>query len=308
VLNNNNVVQNGQNNTLTYRFPTTAKFDRSYVAVASVSMYYSWFNIATTYSNSSFSYTWVDGTVVPVLIPDGLYEVSTLNQFLQFTMIANNHYLIDNATGQNVYFLEILVNDARYKVQVNQFVVPTLAVYTASLSTTYSLPPSKTTATFAWSPVSAVNVRYPGINFGYNGSKLGDILGFTTNSNLPDGAIAIPSPWYFQAKSPTDFSATTPNIQPNSSVLLSVSSVENPYASPTSVIYSVTPSVAVGTIIADKPPQLLWNKLIPGSYSQITITLLGTDLRPLAIQDGAMTIILAIAEEIEALGVMIDRK
>jgi hypothetical protein len=53
---------------------------------------------------------------------------------------------------------------------------------------------------------------------------------------------------------------------------------------------------------------LLWNKLVSGSYSQLTITLLGTDLRPLAIQDGAMTIILAIAEEIEALGVMIDRK
>jgi len=303
VLNNNNVVQNGQNNTLTYRFPTTAKFDRSYVAVASVSMYYSWFNIADSYNNTTFRYTWVDGTPVDVTIPNGLYEVSTLNQFLQYTMIANNHYLIDNATGQNVYFLEILVNDARYKVQVNQFVVPTLAVFTASLSATYTAPVG-----FAYSPVDAVNVRYPGINFGYNGSKLGDILGFTTNSNLPDGAIAIPSPWYFQAKSPTDFSATTPNIQPNSSVLLSVSSVENPYASPTSVIYSVTPSVAVGTIIADKPPQLLWNKLIPGSYSQITITLLGTDLRPLQIQDGAMTIILAIAEEIEALGVMIDRK
>jgi hypothetical protein len=90
--------------------------------------------------------------------------------------------------------------------------------------------------------------------------------------------------------------------------LFSVSSVDNPYASPTSVIYSITPSVAVGTIIADKPPQLLWNKLIPGSYSQLTITLLGTDLRPLPIQDGAMTIILAIAEEVEALGVMIDRK
>ena len=308
VLNNNNVVQNGQNNQLVYRFPTTAKFDKSYVAVASVSMYYAWFNIASIYNNTGFSYTWADGTVVPVTIPDGLYEVATLNQFLQYTMIANGHYLIDTATGQNVYFLEILVNDARYKVQVNQFVVPTLAVYTASLTASYSLPPTKTTATFGWSPVSGANVVYPGINFGYNGSTLGTILGFVTNSNVASATLAIPSPWTFSAASPSAFSSTTPNIQPNSSVLFSVSSVDNPYASPTSVIYSITPSVAVGTIIADKPPQLLWNKLIPGSYSQLTITLLGTDLRPLPIQDGAMTIILAIAEEVEALGVMIDRK
>ena len=301
VLNNNNVVQNGQNNTLVYRFPTTPKFYNNYVAVASVSMYYSWFNIADSYNNSTFRYTWVDGNTYDITIPNGLYEVSTLNQFLQYKMIENAHYLIDNATGQNVYFLEILVNDARYKVQVNQFVVPTLAVFTASLAATYTAPLG-----FAYSPVSGVNVRYPGINFGYNGSKLGDILGFVTNSNVSDGLIAIPSPWYFQAASPTAYSSTTPNIQPNSSVLLSVSSVDNPYASPTSVIYSITPSVAVGTIIADKPPQLLWNKLINGAYSQLTITLLGTDLRPLAIQDGAMTIILAIADEVEALGV--DRK
>jgi hypothetical protein len=303
VLNNNNVVQNGQNNQLVYQFPTTAHFKNSYVAVASVSMYYAWFNIASIYGNTGFSYTWADGVVYPITIPDGLYEVSTLNQFLQYEMIKNGHYLIDNATGQNVYFLEILVNDARYKVQVNQFVVPTLAIFTAELAANYTAP-----AGFDYSPVSVLNVVYPGINFGYNGSKLGTILGFVTNSNVVSATLAIPSPWAFSAASPTAFSSTTPNIQPNSSVLLSVSSVDNPYASPTSVIYSVTPSVAVGTIIADKPPQLLWNKLIPGSYSQLTITLLGTDLRPLPIQDGAMTIILAIAEEVEALGVMIDRK
>lgn len=293
VLNNINVVQNGQNNTLVYRFPTTAQFKNSYVAVASVSMYYAWFNIASQYNNREFSYTWVDGTIFTSTIPDGLYEVSTLNQFLQFEMIRRNQYLVDNATGLNVYFIELLVNDARYKVQLNRFIVPTLAVFTASLATNYTAPGG-----FVYSPVSATDSVLPGINFGTN---LGAILGFTNPTLFGTLTLTTPSPWVFTADS--RFSATTPNVQPNSSVLVSVSSVDNPYASPTSVIYSITPSVAVGTIIADKPPQLLWNKLIAGSYSQLTITLLGTDLRPLQIQDGAMTIILAIAEEVEALGV-----
>jgi threonyl-tRNA synthetase len=79
VLNNNNVVQNGQNNTLIYNFPTTATFDKSYVAVASLSMYYSWFNIASKYNNNVLSYTWtvggtsttyyVGGTVFPSTTP-----------------------------------------------------------------------------------------------------------------------------------------------------------------------------------------------------------------------------------------------
>jgi hypothetical protein len=295
VLNNNNVVQNGQNNQLVYRFPTTAKFERSYVAVASVSMYYSWFNISSAAGNNILQYTWTVGGTSTTFnvgtggtpggpIPDGLYEVSTLNQLLQYTMIANGHYLIDTATGQNVYFVELLVNDARYKVQVNTFAVPT------SLPSGYTQPSG-----FAGYPtvVTSPAVFIP--------SGMGTILGFSGGSNIPSNTGGT----NFQAYS--SFSTSTPNIQPNSSVLLSVSSVENPYASPTSVIYSITPSVAVGSIIADKPPQLLWNKLIPGSYSQITITLLGTDLRPLQIQDGAITIILAIAEEIEALGVMIPR-
>jgi hypothetical protein len=301
VLNSNNVVQNGQNNQLVYRFPTTAKFDRSYVAVASVSMYYSWFNISSALGNNVLQYTWtVGGTSTTFnvgtggtpggLIPDGLYEVSTLNQLLQYTMIANGHYLIDKATGQNVYFAELLVNDARYRVQVNTFAVPT------SLDTAnYDQP-----ANFAGYPTVTTS---PAMYIPYTG--IGVILGFTTSSPVPY-IVSNTGGTAFQSYS--TISPSAPNVQPNSSVLFSVSSVDNPYASPTSVIYSITPSVAVGTIIADKPPQLLWNKLIPGSYSQLTITLLGTDLRPLQIQDGAMTIILAIAEEVEALGVMIDRK
>jgi hypothetical protein len=295
VLNNNNVVQNGQNNQLVYRFPTTAKFDKTYVAVASVSMYYSWFNISSALGNNVLQYTWTIGGVSQTFnvgtgglpggpIPDGLYEVSTLNQLLQYTMIANGHYLIDSATGQNVYFAELLVNDARYRVQVNTFAVPT------ALPAGYTQP-----ATFAGYPLVTTS---PAMYIPYTG--IGVILGFTTSSPVPYIASNTGGT-NFQAYS--TISPSTPNIQPNSSVLFSVSSVDNPYASPTSVVYSVTPSVAVGTIIADKPPQLLWNKLIPGSYSQLTITLLGTDLRPLQIQDGAMTIILAIAEEVDILGV-----
>ena len=65
-------------------------------------------------------------------------------------------------------------------------------------------------------------------------------------------------------------------------------------AQPTSIIYSLTPSVAIGEIINERPPQYLWNKIIDGTYNQIRVSILGTDLRPLKIQDPAMTILLAI--------------
>jgi len=306
VLNNNNVVQNGQNNTLIYNFPTTATFDKSYVAVASLSMYYSWFNIASKYNNNVLSYTWtvggtsttyyVGGTVfpstTPTYIPDGLYEVSTLNQLLQYTMIGNGHYLINTATSLNVYFAEIIVNDARYRVQINTFAVPT------ALPAGYQQPSNWAGYPTVRTTPSVVMGTGLGLILGYSGS-------FLTVPEYTPSSSPVPVSADFQSYSA--ISNGVPNIQPNSSVLVSVSSVDNPYASPTSVIYSITPSVAVGSIISDKPPQLLWNKMIRGQYSQLRITLLGTDLNPLSIQDGAITIILAIAEEAEALGVILAK-
>jgi hypothetical protein len=97
-------------------------------------------------------------------------------------------------------------------------------------------------------------------------------------------------------------SNASPDIQPNSSVLITCSSVDNPYASPSSVIYTLTPNVSAGEIITEKPPAFMWNKLIGGTYNQIRIGLLGNDLSPLQLRDPAMTFVLAFAEEREVMG------
>jgi hypothetical protein len=94
-------------------------------------------------------------------------------------------------------------------------------------------------------------------------------------------------------------STTSPNLQPNSSILISSSGINNPYAQPTSIIYSLTPSVAVGQIVSEKPPEFMWNELIDGTYNQIRLTILGTNLAPIKINDPSITIVLVIAQEDE---------
>ena len=106
VLNQTNIIPDGQNNKLVYKFPNSVQFKNNFIAVSSVSMYYSWFNITSAYVNNTYTYTWTQGattTTYTITIPDGLYEVSELNDFLQFAMIANGTYLI-NSAGQNVGF------------------------------------------------------------------------------------------------------------------------------------------------------------------------------------------------------------
>ena len=111
ILNSNNVVSGKNNSTLTYNFPSSVLFDNHKIAVHSISIYYSWCNISSALGNNTFSYKWVNGgteTIKTIIIPNGLYEITDINNFLQFNFIQNGHYLI-NTLGQNVYYAEFLV-------------------------------------------------------------------------------------------------------------------------------------------------------------------------------------------------------
>lgn len=280
ILNRSNLIEDGQNNKLVFKFPSSVKFDKSYVSVSSVSMYYSWFNITASLANNTFTYFWKNsaGTdqTTTITIPDGLYNIDQLNTYLQSTLILANRYLINTATGAYKFYLEFLINPTRYAVQINLGQVP------------ISLPAGFTAPTTGFNGVGGFpnTVFSPYLTIG---QKLGDLIGFEAGT--------IPSPTTTAASE--ELSTKSPNLQPNATVLISCSGVDNPIAQPSSIIYSITPSVGVGEAIIDKPPAFLWCKLISGFYNQFQVTLLGTDLTPLKINDPQMTIILAFAQEDE---------
>ena len=289
VLNRSNLVPDGQNNKMIYNFPGSVDFKDSYIALSQVSMYYSWFNISERYNNNIIQYTWVVGattTTYTINIPDGLYEVSRLNEYLQFALIQNGHYLI-NSAGENVYYLEMIVNPSRYAVQLNTFLVPT------SLPAGFTEPASwvgYATQTFNPQFILPTNIN----------TILGYVENFTTNANTNNAYVPPANDPYVSklANGTLSYISTTaPDIQPNSSILVSISGIDNKYANPTSVIYSILPSVAIGALINEKPPQYAWNKLLPGTYNQLRLTILGTNLQPIQINDPAITFLLVIKDK-----------
>lgn len=310
VLNSSNLVDDGQNNKLVYNFPSSVYFENTYVAISSASMYYSWFNIREAYGNNQITYTWETSTTTTynLLIPDGLYEVSALNQYLQYEMIKNGHYVVDS-TGNNVYFIEVAVNPARYAVQLNTYMVDTGEI---GSGLKYTKPPgwNNATLTTKFNPVVTIPIQL-GLLLGFKGGvktygNSANTGAFAAGTTLADGTTAfLPASNISKVQSLGTISVvsnSSPNIQPNSSVLITCSSVDNPYASPSSVIYTITPNVSAGEIISEKPPAFMWNKLIGGTYNQIRIGLLGNDLSPLQLRDPAMTFVLAFAEEREVMG------
>jgi hypothetical protein len=313
VLNQSNLVQDGQNNKLVYRFPNSVNLTNKYIAVSSVSMYYSWFNITSAFGNNTFTYTWTSGagpaTTYTVTIPDGLYEIVEINSYLQFQMISNGTYWTDNTS--NYYPVQLLVNPTRYSVQLNTFLIPTAAQAAAAGlfigSTAIGAPTFPTTVC---NPIVTFPAAFASI-VGYS-------AGFASNANS-NNTYAPPVPSNKSQNYVTKItnggnsasaslpigtlsylSDLSPNVQPNNSILFSLSNINNPYSQPSSIIYSIAPSVLVGEIIQDRPPNFMWNKLIDGTYNQLQLNILGTNLQPLIINDPNMTILLSIRDKDEA--------
>lgn len=138
-------VGNG-NNTFVFTFQRNVQTtDSSRISVSNFSVPYSWFNVTAALRNNQYKYVWYDGnsgstdfpaptqpggavgvnggSVFTVTMPNGNYDVTTLNAYLQFAMIQNGHYLVDQ-NGNYVYFLEWEYNISLYRIQFNSFRLP----------------------------------------------------------------------------------------------------------------------------------------------------------------------------------------
>jgi len=290
VLNQSNIV-NAENNTFVYKFPNSVHFPNHQIAIQSVSMYYSWQNInSTPLDNNKLTISYYSNdtlTTNTITIPNGLYEITDINNYFQYWSIQNGLYLIDEV-GDYTYFFEIMVNPTYYAIQINTFQIP------IALPLGFTAPENWIGyPTTPYNPSLTILSNFNniiGFPAGFS-TPLNSSISLSYGSMNEEGSYAVLS---------SDF-GLTPNVQPNSNVLFSVSNINNKYAIPSSIIYSLSPSVAIGNQIIEKPPQFSWNKLLPGTYHELRLQLLGTDYKPLTILDKNMTILLVIRDVKEEL-------
>ena len=301
VMNTSNILPNGKNNTLVYKFPNSVVFKEKYIAVSSIQMYYSWFNINSLYNNMTVSYTWTVGvvsTTYTITIPNGLYNIVDINAYFQWVMINNGTYLINNV-GDNVYYFEIIVNPTRYAIQLNTFQVP------IALPALWTAP-----ANFVGFPTQTFNpiITFPNNFWKIVGYEPINGVIFVSNGNVNNAYVPPTASVdnYYVAKDGVGtlsyLSNVSPNVQPNSSIYLGISNINNPYTQPSSIIYSLSPSVAIGELINETPPNFMWNRLIDGTYNELRLQFLGLDLQPIQLNDPNMTILLTIKDKDEASG------
>lgn len=302
VLNQNNLVQDGNNNTLVYKFPNSVNFSNSEIAISQITMYYSWFNLTSKLANNRFTFNWISTsggaayTTYTITIPDGLYEIKDLNNFLQFVCLnapslstsiisptpTRPFYLV-NGAGDNVFYAEWIVNPTAYAIQLNTYNVPTV------------LPTGWTNPGLTFLPLQTFNpvITTP--------AAFNEIVGFSTafasDQNINNGGPNAGTSVSYKIGSTYSYLSTqTPQVQPNSSLLIAITNIDNIYANPTSIIYSLAPSVAIGQLIVEKPPEFNFNKMLKGTYNELRIQLLGNNLQPVTVKDPNMTILLVIRD------------
>jgi hypothetical protein len=280
ILNQSNIVNlNNGNNQLIFKFPSSVRLSNHALAVSNISMFYSWYNISSSLQNNIFQYSWSNsGTSVDnqydIIIPNGTYNISDINAYLQSQMINNNTYAID-ASGNYVYYLEMVVNAVEYGIQLNSFAVPT----TPTAGWTYAFP-LPTTSSFTPQFIIPANFN--------------KIIGYNPNTTFP---LTITN-----ATNQSTISTQAPEVQPNPTLFLSCSGISNPYTIPSSIIYSITPNANVGDQIVFTPPQLIFNRLLEGVYDRLVLGWLGSDLSPIQILDPNMTITLEIRNTQQDIG------
>ena len=300
VLNRKNVIANTSNTKYEYKFPKPVNMTNKEIALASLNMYYSWPNIQAIYNNNVFTYKWWDyygnlTSVQNVTIPDGNYSISTLSAFIQSQMLLRGHYLIDPNANKK-FFLELIENPTYYACEITF----TSMYAKGYLPSGWSNPTPPTTYVNAlgvtvysgWdlpAPAPVTNLgQYPQIIMS-SSSNIKDFLGFVAGTYPVAGTPVSTTYDLLGTVAPQTYPVSALNIQSNF--------CKSDIAIPDNILYSFSQgNSAYGDLVLIEPQNLIWIKIIDGTYSKLELTFIDQDFNPMKILDNQVNIIILIRD------------
>jgi hypothetical protein len=263
------IVKNGYNNTLRREFTSNADLKDCEIAVHSIQLYNSAFNISSTeYGNNTFTIEIPTAATVHninITLQSGYYSYATINQNIQKALVDAGAYLID-ADNNNVFYIQITQNDVYYSCQLDVAATPT------ALPSGWSKPSSGLYSTGGTGLPTTTRVPRLVIN----NAEFGKVLGFSLGT-------------YPSASSTTStaiLSNIVPQVNPISSYSLRCSLIKNPYSEPSDIITTFSNQGTVsGQLIDYKPNEYLFIPVPNGTYSSITLTIIDQDERFVKFED-----------------------
>ena len=177
-------------------------------------------------------------------LPVGLYEISDIKSYFQSVMSQNNHVMTNTETASTVYFIDFIISNTAYSIDILTYPVPA------------SLPDGYTSSISFIGTEKNPQLTLPaGINA---------ILGYAEDFTTVAGSSIL-----------TVNSSVAPNVSPDNSVLIVCDMVQNEFSN-LGILYALSPSVGIGSLIVDKPAYPIYSKLRNGSYNHLTFRILSS--------------------------------
>lgn len=245
---------NTKTNELRLVLPTPMELQGTEVALSSLVMYNSVFNITSRYGNNSFSYIF-SGSTYNLTIPDGYYTITDLNGWFRLEMKKNLHFVLDQY-GDEVYFLEMASNPVYYAVTLTAMPI--------------AVPVGGS------NPNSLVPGNSP--QFVFSNAAFCTFIGFNAGSYPP-----LPSATEYQINS-----QNIPQLDPINTynLVCNLARNENMSSLP-QVIYSFIVSSDIGVQIQEKPSLTTWFKCNDTVVNEIVLTLRDSQYRDINLLDVA---------------------
>lgn len=254
-----------------FPFPSTRDLSNTKIGLKSVAIYNSWPNISPIYGNQTYQLIFPTGagnTTYTITMPEGIYSVSDLNDYLKAWFISNNLYTTNTTTKDITVYASFQANGTAYSIDFTSFPLTT------------STPSGETNAGITW----PTTVRGPQLIVQNNGFKT--ILGYSA------GIFPASQQSTIYVKQ----SETVPVISPVQSVNLTCDSVLNVFSSNSSIIHSFTSKNAgSGQLVDSSPNEVSFIDCSGGSREGVTLQFTDQLGRPLMIKDPDVNVILLIS-------------
>lgn len=246
IINSSNYISNN-----TYRVDLASTIDLSEfdVSVGQAYLYYSWYNISSSLNNNKFQITFpTSGASVTttITLDDGAYNITDLNNALQYWFISMGYYLINSVTGLYTYYGAFQISPTGYSVQFITNPLPT------------SLPTDYTSGGMTFPASSNQHAQLTILST----NDFKDIIGYQAGTNP-----TVPTNSGVQ----TQESTTPPNVSPISAIQMRLSCVYNPFSANSTLIHVFnSQGSSIGESINASPIQLQFVPCI-GSHKTITL-------------------------------------
>lgn len=265
--------------------------DEDRVCITHINLYLSHYNITAAYNNNKFFYKFfnnVDGALdelIEITIPDGIYPIDTLNEFIQSEMVKRGHYLVETETGNFLYMINFRPNSTYYSVEMRfKSVGPQMNLGSGleAYTNKYNVP---TTWKMPSSGFHCIEFIVPTTN------NFGKLIGFSGKTYNIDTTTATMDGYY------SVLSDNVPDIMPSSSFIMTCSVVQNNLSNPNNVITSFSPGDKGFGEMISIDNQMIYSKCSPGKYKSITLKLYDQNMNPIQQRDPNVSFILSLVRK-----------